>query len=125
VAWFLIYKIEKSCILVLKKQTNVFTENKKYTQIFFIKRDEAIYTCILNDIPLTDENIKEVIEILIQKERIKLLENSRKLNYKKQKIRWKPHKIKFDTVNPIPRNSKIKVSIPSIIISSITVLSFY
>jgi hypothetical protein len=47
---------------------------KNLLKLFSIKRDEAIYTCLQNDIPLTDENIKEVIEILKQKERIKLLE---------------------------------------------------
>jgi len=44
-------------------------------KLFSIKRDKAIYTCLQNDIPLTDENIKEVIEILKQKERIELLKN--------------------------------------------------
>jgi hypothetical protein len=47
---------------------------KNLLKLFSIKRDEAIYTCLQNDIPLTDQNIKEVIEILNQKERIKLLE---------------------------------------------------
>ena len=40
---------------------------KNYLRLFSIKRNEAIYTCIQNDIPLTDENIKEVMGILKQK----------------------------------------------------------
>ena len=48
---------------------------KNYFRLFSIKRNEAIYTCIQNDIPLTDENIKEVMEILKQKENKELLKN--------------------------------------------------
>ena len=40
---------------------------KNHLRLFSIKRNEAIYTCIQNDIPLTDENIKEVMGILKQK----------------------------------------------------------
>ncbi len=48
---------------------------KNYFRLFSIKRNEAIYTCIQNDIPLTDENIKEVMGILKQKENKELLKN--------------------------------------------------
>ena len=48
---------------------------KNYLRLFSIKRNEAIYTCIQNDIPLTDENIKEVIGILKQKENKELWSN--------------------------------------------------
>ncbi|MCU4190032.1 hypothetical protein M9Q43_12790 [Flavobacterium sp. HXWNR29] len=44
---------------------------KNYFRLFSIKRNEAIYTCIQNDIPLTDENIKEVMQVLKQKEKNK------------------------------------------------------
>lgn len=44
---------------------------KNYLRLFSIKRNEAIYTCIKNDIPLTDENIKEVMQVLQQKEKNK------------------------------------------------------
>lgn len=47
---------------------------KNILRVFSIKRDKAIYTCLQNDIPLNEENINEVVEILKQKERIKLLE---------------------------------------------------
>lgn len=40
---------------------------KNHLRLFSIKRNEAIYTCIQNDIPLTDENIKEVRGILKQR----------------------------------------------------------
>ena len=40
---------------------------KNHFRLFSIKRNEAIYTCIQNDIPLTDENIKEVMGILKKK----------------------------------------------------------
>lgn len=39
---------------------------KNYLNLFYLKRDEAIYTCLKNDIPLTDNNVKEVKEILEQ-----------------------------------------------------------
>ena len=45
-----------------------FQQLKNYLKLFSIKRNEAIYTCIKNNIPLTDENIMEVISILKQKE---------------------------------------------------------
>ena len=48
---------------------------KNYFRLFTIKRNEANYTCIQNDIPLTDENIKEVMGILKQKENKELLKN--------------------------------------------------
>ena len=53
---------------------------KNYFRLFSIKRNEAIYTCIQNDIPLTDENIKEVIGILKHKENKELLKNFKKEN---------------------------------------------
>lgn len=40
---------------------------KNFFRLFSIKRDEAIYTCLQNNIPLTNENIEEVIGILKQK----------------------------------------------------------
>ena len=40
---------------------------KNYLKLFSIKRNEAIYTCIQNHIPLTDVNIKEVADTLNQK----------------------------------------------------------
>ena len=48
----------------------VLQQTKNYFKLFSIKRDEAIYTCLKNNIPLTDENIKEVSDILKQKENI-------------------------------------------------------
>lgn len=53
---------------------------KNYFRLFSIKRNEAIYTCIQNDIPLTDENIKEVMGILKHKENKQLLKNFKKEN---------------------------------------------
>ncbi len=45
----------------------LFERLKNYLKLFSIKRDEAIYTCLQNNIPLTNENIEEVIGILKQK----------------------------------------------------------
>ena len=45
----------------------VLQQTKNYFKLFSIKRDEAIYTCLKNNIPLTDENIKEVNDVLKQK----------------------------------------------------------
>lgn len=56
---------------------------KNYLRLFFIKRNEAIYTCIQNDIPLTDENIKEVMGILKHRENKDLLKNLKKENQTK------------------------------------------
>ena len=42
-------------------------------KLFSVKRDEVIYTCIQNQIPLTKENMDEVREILEQKEKAALL----------------------------------------------------
>lgn len=53
---------------------------RNFFRLFSVKKDEAIYTCLKNDIPLTDENIKEVMEILKQKERKELLEQFKKEN---------------------------------------------
>lgn len=53
---------------------------KNYLKLFSVKRDEAIYTCLQNNIPLTNENIKEVMEIVKQKEQHKIMENFRKEN---------------------------------------------
>ena len=44
---------------------------KNYLRLFSIKRNEVIYTCIQNNIPLTDENIKEVSLVFKQKEKNK------------------------------------------------------
>ena len=43
---------------------------KNYFKLFSIKRNEAIYTCIKNNIPLTDENIMDVVSVLKQKENL-------------------------------------------------------
>lgn len=51
---------------------------KNYLKLFSVKRDETIYTCLQNNIPLTNENIKEVMEIVKQKEQHKILENFNK-----------------------------------------------
>ena len=53
---------------------------KNYLKLFSVKRDETIYTCLQNDIPLTDENIKEVMGILKHKENKELLKNFKKEN---------------------------------------------
>lgn len=58
-----------------KIQMKILERIKNYFRLFSIKRNEAIYTCIQNDIPLTDENIKEVMGILKQKENKELLKN--------------------------------------------------
>ena len=50
-----------------KIQMKILERIKNYFRLFSIKRNEAIYTCIQNDIPLTDENIKEVMGVLKQK----------------------------------------------------------
>ena len=38
---------------------------KNFFRLFSIKRDEAIYTCLQNNIPLTNENINKYCLILI------------------------------------------------------------
>ena len=53
---------------------------KNSCKLFSIKRDEAIYTCLKNNIPLTDENIEEVREILKQKEKQVLIEEYKRKN---------------------------------------------
>lgn len=53
---------------------------KNYFRLFSINRNEAIHTCIQNDIPLTDDNIKEVIEVLKQKENKEFFKNIKKEN---------------------------------------------
>lgn len=53
---------------------------KNYLRLSTLKRNEAIYTCIKNSIPLTDENIKEVMGILKHKENKELLKNFKKEN---------------------------------------------
>ncbi|WP_297868978.1 hypothetical protein [uncultured Flavobacterium sp.] len=53
---------------------------KNYLRLFSIKRNEVIYTCIQNNIPLTDENIKEVSLVFKQKESEELLKNFNKEN---------------------------------------------
>ena len=65
------------------------TQIKNFLKLFSTKREEAILTCLKNDIELTDENIREVESILKQrKERdaknlLKLLE-MRHPDYKKK-----------------------------------------
>lgn len=44
---------------------------KNYLKLFYIKKSKAIYTCLKNDIPLTDNNIREVEEILNYKKQAK------------------------------------------------------
>lgn len=63
-----------------KIQMKFLERIKNHLRLFSIKRNEAIYTCIQNDIPLTDENIKEVMGILKQKEQKELLEQLKKEN---------------------------------------------
>lgn len=63
-----------------KIQMKILERIKNYLRLFSIKRNEAIYTCIQNDIPLTDENIKEVMGILKHKENKELLKNFKKEN---------------------------------------------
>lgn len=63
-----------------KIQMKILERIKNYFRLFSIKRNEAIYTCIQNDIPLTDENIKEVMGILKQKENKQVLKNFKKEN---------------------------------------------
>ncbi|NHM00974.1 hypothetical protein [Flavobacterium difficile] len=40
---------------------------KNYMKLFSVKRNEAIYTCLQNNIPLTDNNISDVEEIVKQR----------------------------------------------------------
>lgn len=40
---------------------------KNYMKLFSFKRDEAIYTCLQNNIPLTNDNVKEINDILKEK----------------------------------------------------------
>ena len=63
-----------------KIQMKILERIKNHFRLFSIKRNEAIYTCIQNDIPLTDENIKEVMGILTHKENKELLKNFKKEN---------------------------------------------
>lgn len=63
-----------------KIQMKILERIKNYFRLFSIKRNEAIYTCIQNDIPLTNENIKEVMGILKHKENKELLKNFKKEN---------------------------------------------
>ena len=53
---------------------------RNFLRLFSVKKDEAIYTCLKNDIPLTNENIKEVIGILKHQENKELLKNFKKEN---------------------------------------------
>ena len=49
-----------------------FLKNINYVlKIFSIKEDEALYKCLKNDIPLTDENILHMIEIIKQEKEMK------------------------------------------------------
>jgi len=54
----------------------ILEQIKNHFHLFSIKRNEAIYTCIENNIPLTDENIKEVMEVLKTKEYKKEINNN-------------------------------------------------
>lgn len=63
-----------------KIQMKILERIKNHFRLFSIKRNEAIYTCIQNDIPLTDQNIKEVMGILKHKENKELLKNFKKEN---------------------------------------------
>ncbi|MFY7758530.1 MAG: hypothetical protein ACOVP9_09035 [Flavobacterium stagni] len=45
----------------------MFTQIKNFLKLFSTKREEAILTCLKNDITLTDENIREVESILKQR----------------------------------------------------------
>jgi hypothetical protein len=45
---------------------------KNFMTLFYLKRNKVITTCLKNDIPLTDNNIKEVIEILNHKEKLRV-----------------------------------------------------
>lgn len=51
----------------------MFQQIKNFLKIISIKEDEAIKTCLENNISSTDENINEVKEILNHKMKIKLL----------------------------------------------------
>ena len=51
----------------------MFQQIKNFLKIISIKKDEAIRTCLENNISLTDKNIKEVREILNHRNKIKLL----------------------------------------------------
>lgn len=59
-----------------KIQMKILEQIKNHFRLFSIKRNEAIYTCIENNIPLTDENIKEVMEVLKTKEYKKEINNN-------------------------------------------------
>ena len=63
-----------------KIQMKILERIKNYLRLFSIKRNEVIYTCIQNNIPLTDENIKEVSLVFKQKESEELLKNFNKEN---------------------------------------------
>ena len=45
---------------------------KNLCSLFYIKKNEAIFTCLKNNIELTDENIREIKIILKQKIKINL-----------------------------------------------------
>ena len=45
---------------------------KNLCLLFYIKKNEAIFTCLKNNIELTDENIREIKIILKQKIKINL-----------------------------------------------------
>lgn len=51
---------------MLKKLMNLL-------KLYKITKDQVILTCLQNDIPLTDENIKHVEEILENKKKTELL----------------------------------------------------
>ena len=45
----------------------IFQKVKNLCSLFYIKKNEAVFTCLQNDIELTNENIQEVRTILQQK----------------------------------------------------------
>lgn len=57
---------------------------KSIYKVFSIKEDEAIYACLKKDIPLTDENILHMIEIIKQdkeRKKLKILKRVGSLNF--------------------------------------------
>ena len=50
----------------------IFQKVKNLCSIFYLKKNEAVFTCLQNDIELTDVNISEVKTILKQKLQTKI-----------------------------------------------------
>jgi hypothetical protein len=53
---------------------------KNFITLCYLKKDKVITTCLKNDIPLTDNDLKEMKEILQQKKEIKLFKKLKHLN---------------------------------------------